>query len=499
MAEQSAVLLRAERISKSFAGVRVLSDVSLDLRAGEVHVLAGENGAGKSTLIKVLAGIHRKHEGTVHLSPGARIAVIHQELSLIDSMSAQDNIFLGREPSCAQWVDRRELRSRALALCRELELDIDVAQPVESFPMSVKNRIEIAKALSQDANILIMDEPTSALTAADREKFFEVLEKLKKRGCGIIYISHKMDEIYRLADRITVLRDGRHIGTELASELPEKKFIQWMIGRELKELLSSRTASLGKVMLRTRGISVSNPITTNGRSWLVKDVSFELRAGEIVGLAGLQGSGNTELLNALFGSFGPRITGQIELNGKPFGARNPAHSIKSGLALLTNDRKHTGLILGMSAKENITLASVAKISPKGWFARDREERLAEKWRRELRIRLRSLDQEAGSLSGGNQQKLALAKWLETKPKVLLLDEPTRGVDVGAKQEIYDLLGRLASEGIAIALISTEMPELLALSDRVLVMHQGRMTAELSRVEATQERVLRAAMGEIAVA
>lgn len=493
-------MLEMQHIGKSFSGVRVLEDVRFDLRPGEVHVLAGENGAGKSTLIKILAGVHADFDGEIRLdgrptrfkSPhDARargISVIYQELSLIRPMSVLDNLFLGRD------VGRHAQVERAAEICRQLALDIDVNQAVGEYPLAVQQMIEIAKALAGDARIIVMDEPTSALNDVEAERLFAVIPELKKRGRAIVYITHRMEEIYRLADRITVLRDGRWIGTSAAAELPRDELVRWMVGRELSGQFPPRAARPGEPQLSVRNFSVPHP--SSARRWAVEDVSFTVRSGEILGVAGLQGSGNSDLLMGLFGGFGPRVSGEVMLGGARFSVASPARSIEQGMALLTNDRKETGLILNMSVCRNITLAACPHFIKCGHMNTRKERAVAEQYRSALGIRVHSLDQPVGSLSGGNQQKVVLAKWLETKPKVLLLDEPTRGVDVGAKHEIYELMNQWTSEGMAILLITSEMPELLAMSDRILVLHRGRMTAEFARADATQDRILKAAMGDI---
>jgi len=505
-------LLSMAGISKSFSGVEVLRDVAFDLRPGEVHVLAGENGAGKSTLIKIAAGVHTEYQGTIRLqgrptrfsSPhdaaAQGISVIHQEMSLIDAMSVVDNMFLGRElvrpASGAQWLDRAAQLRRAREFCDQLGLgDIDLLRPVEDYSLSVKNRIEIAKALAWSARIFFMDEPTSALSEPEVVRLFEIIGRLKAQGCGVVYISHRMEEIYRLATRITVLRDGRYIGTEEAARLPAPELIRWMIGRELKTHFPPRRAALGAERLRVEGLSVLAPgsTSTGSRRWLVRDVSLSVRAGEIVGLAGLQGSGNSDLFRGIFGALGSPAHGRVQLDGQPFEVRSPRHSVRQGLAYLTSDRKGTGLVLSMDLARNVTLASVPAVSPGGWVREARERRVAAEHTRALSIRATGPTQEVSTLSGGNQQKVALAKWIETRPRVLLLDEPTRGVDVGAKHEIYELMNRWTEQGHAIVLITSEMPELLGLSDRIVAMHRGRVTAEFARSEATQEKVLEAAM------
>jgi ABC-type sugar transport system ATPase subunit len=501
-------LLKLEGVGKSFGGTQVLQDVSLELRAGEVHVLAGENGAGKSTLIKILAGVHVEYEGRVLLKgretrfKGPQdaalrgVSVIHQELSLVDGMSVTENIFLGRERTrrgtLGQWLTPKRARAEARELCRRVGLEIDVDRRVEEFPLAVKNGIEIAKALAQGGEeagerVLIMDEPTSALNAPEAERLFGLIRQLKARGYGIIYISHKMDEIYRLADRITVLRDGRWVGTAQASELPQKELVKWMIGREMNEQFPPRKSPWNpEAPVRMDVSHATGPV--------VRDASFAVRAGEILGIAGLQGSGNSELLNTVFGSYGKLARAEVRIDGQRVQIRSPREAIRRGLALLTNDRKATGLVLGMGIRENVTLASLDRHSPGGWILGGRESRSAERRKQSLRIRSRSIEQEVGTLSGGNQQKVALAKWLETEPCVLLLDEPTRGVDVGAKHEIYELIRGLTEAGHAIVLITSEMAELLALSDRILVMHRGEIAAEFAPGQATQEKILEAAMG-----
>ncbi len=491
-------MLEMAHISKSFSGVRVLDDVDFDLRDGEVHLLAGENGAGKSTLVKILAGVHTEFGGDIRMdgqsirlqSPqDARargIAVIYQELSLIPTMSVLDNLFLGRR------VARRVQRERAAEICRQLELEVDPDRPVGDYPLALQQMIEIAKALACDARILVMDEPTSALTDVEAERLFGIIRDLQRRGRAIVYITHRMEEIYRLADRITVLRDGRKIGTAAAADLPREGLIRWMVGRELTRQFPARSARLGEERLAVRGFFVPHP--SGARAWSVEDVSFSVRSGEILGVAGLQGSGNSDLLMGLFGAYGRRVAGEVRVGGRAFRVASPRQSVRQGLALLTNDRKETGFIPDLSVGRNITLASLERFSRGGWLNAERERAAAEAHRSALGIRAQSLDQPAASLSGGNQQKVILAKWLETKPAVLLLDEPTRGVDVGAKHEMYELMNRWTESGLAIVLITSEMPELLAMSDRIMVLHRGRVTGQFGRGEATQDRILDAAMG-----
>lgn len=497
-------LLRMIGIGKQFEGVRVLKDVQFEVHGGEVHVLAGENGAGKSTLIKILAGVHAEFEGRIEINGreirprtpleanALGITVIHQELSLIGPMSVADNIFLGRMPTCAGFVQDAGQQEKAVYWTRQLGLDIDVRQPVEQFSIAVQQLIEIAKALSQDARIIVMDEPTSALNAPEVEKLFSLIQSLKARGCGIIYISHKMEEIERIADRITVLRDGQWIGTALASELPVPKLIQWMVGREMGEQFPRHTPHLGKERLNLENVSVF-PDGLSKRP-AVQNVSLSVRAGEILGIGGLQGSGASELFLGLFGAYGATTKGAVRLDGEEINFTTPRQAIESGVALLTNDRKTTGLILGLSIIANATIAGLRALSPAGWRRPAQEREAAKRIASLMKLRAASLDMEVNLLSGGNQQKVAIAKWLQIHPKLLLLDEPTRGIDIGAKLEIYQLMNEWTAQGIAILLITSEMPELLTLSDRIIVLHRGCWAGEFSRDQATPEVILAAAMG-----
>ncbi len=497
-------LLRMSHICKSFGAHQVLRDVQLDLRAGEVHVLAGENGAGKSTLIKILGGVHTAYDGRIETHGRLRrfrsprhaaahgVAIIHQELSLVPALSVADNIFLGHERSSGGWLRRQGQRQHATGILRRLGLALDVRQPVESFPVATQQLIEIAKALVLDAELIVMDEPTSALREPEVERLFAVIDELKRRGCGVIYITHKLEEVYRIADRITVLRDGHWITTAPVAELPAPELIRRMVGRELPERPPARSGSLGTARLVVRDLTVR---AAAGRARpLVDRFSFEVRAGEIVGLAGLAGSGNSDVLWAIAGAHSGRVSGQLEVEGQPYRPRSLRRAIRRGLALLTNDRQRFGLIPQMNVQSNISLAGLARVSPGGWLSARRERRVAEETLRAFDLRVASLQQPVWTLSGGNQQKVVLGKWLNTRPRVLLLDEPTRGVDVGAKQEIYELMNQWSAAGHAIVLITSELPESLLMSDRIIVMHRGRRVAEFDRTEATQEKILHAAMG-----
>jgi len=492
-------------IDKRFGIVEVLQNVGLEILVGEVHVLAGENGAGKSTLIKILAGVHTDFEGTIEIdgqpvrpdSPLAAnaqgVAVIYQELSLVPSMSVADNIFLGRpRTNRAGLVDDRSQASEASRLLGQLGVELDVSDHVEQLPIGTQQLVEIAKALSYDAKVIVMDEPTSALSAPEVERLFVLIEQLKARGCGIVYITHKMEEIERIADRITVLRDGRLVGSAPAEELPPARLVEWMVGREVDQHFPRHVPHIGNERLRVDDFTVEGG---RGAKAVVDRARFSVRAGEILGIGGLQGSGASELLLGLFGAYGKQTSGRVWLDGKPVRITRPRQAIDHRVAMLTNDRKATGLVLSMSVIANATLGDLRRLSTGGWRSARREREATSVLSESLHLRAASLEMDVGELSGGNQQKVALAKWLQTDPQVLLLDEPTRGVDVGAKHEVYQLMNEWTSRGIAIILITSEMPELLAMSDRIIVMHRGRITAELDRDEATADRVLEAAMGQ----
>lgn len=500
-APATAPLVRLRGIGKRFGPVTVLRGVDLDLYGGEVLVLAGENGAGKSTLIKILGGVHTDFEGTIEIagrvvrprSPleanALGIAIIFQELSLVPTLSVADNIFLGRPLTRHGFVNDTGQRDAARRLLDQLGLDLDVDRRVEDLPIAQQQLTEIAKALARDARVLVMDEPTSALTTPEVDKLFSLIADLKARGCAVVYITHKMEEIERIADRICVLRDGEHVGTAPVAELPPERLVNWMVGREMGEQFPRHAASPGEERLRVEEFTVYRA----GRR-VVDGVSLHVRAGEILGLAGLQGSGASELFGGLFGAFGGIVSGRAWLNGKPLAIRSPRRAIDQGLAWLTNDRKASGLVLPLSIVANATLADLPRLAPGGWRDAAREAAVTRELAQTLSLRAAALELEVSALSGGNQQKVVLMKWLQTRPQVLLLDEPTRGIDVGAKREIYQLLNDLTARGLAVLLITSELPELLALSDRIAVLHRGRLTAAFTRAEATPEKVLEAAMG-----
>ncbi len=500
-------LVSMQAVSKTFDGVKVLDRVSFDLQAGETHILAGENGAGKSTLMKILCGVHAADEGAIllrgravrlvspHHAAAQGIAMIHQELSLIPALSVVDNIFLGRERTTAGgWMRHRDQRRKTRAWLRRWGLELDESRAVGEYPLSIQQMIEIVKAVAFEARILIMDEPTSAINEAEARRLFDVIRSLRGRGCGIVYITHKLDEMYRIGDRLTVLRDGLAVATGRAREMAPARLISSLVGRELSRQFPERRASAGPVRLAVEGLSLRDP--ANPRRMLLDQISFDARRGEILGFAGLQGSGASELFQAIFGVYGPVRDGRVCLDGRPYSIRHPRRALAAGLALLTNDRKSNGLALNLNVAQNITLASLQRYSPHGWLRPGREWATALAYRDALRMHMRSPGQEARTLSGGNQQKVLLARWRECRPNVLLLDEPTRGVDVGAKHDLYELMNLWTAAGLSIMMIASELSELLAMSDRIIVMHRGRIAAAYARGAATQDRIMQAAMGGV---
>jgi D-xylose transport system ATP-binding protein len=493
-------------ITKTFPGVRALDGVSFDLNRGEIHALVGENGAGKSTLMKILAGVYPYPEyggeiaingkevrfGSIREARTAGIAVIYQELSLVQEMTVAENIFLGREPSKWGVLRREEMYRRSQHLLDDLHLKIDPHVTTRSLGIGQQQLIEIAKALSHEAAILVLDEPTAALTDAEVETFFGIVNKLRDRGVAMIYISHKLEEVFQISDRITVLRDGRTVGTNPTSEWNEAQVIARMVGRDVGDIFPTIDHQHGDVLLEVRNLTVADPVVPGKK--LVDNVSFSVRRGEVLGIAGLMGAGRSDLLMGIFGAHAGRVSGEIIVEGKSVQIRSPAEAIKQGLGFVTEDRKRFGLVLDQTILNNMTLAGLRKISGRFITSVDAEAAAGGRAMKELRVKSNSVFTIAGTLSGGNQQKVVLAKWLLTNPRVLFLDEPTRGIDVGAKQEIYAQINRLAKTGLAIVLVSSELPEVLGLSDRVLVLHEGHVTGEFSRVDASPERVMAAATG-----
>jgi ABC-type sugar transport system ATPase subunit len=494
-------ILELNHISKQFPGVKALDDVHFDIRPGEIHALLGENGAGKSTLIKIASGVYQADAGEIIVnretvrfnSPNDAqrygIATIYQELLLYPELTVAENIFMGHAPRNAvggiRWAIMRE---KAIELLASLNIhDLDVTRKVGTLTVGNRQRVEIAKALSLNARILIMDEPTAALTETDVERLFSIMTLLKQRGVGIIYISHRLQEVFDMGDRVTVLRDGRYISTKPVAETTEDELINLMVGRTIENLYPKMDASVGKTILEVRNLT---------RRPMTYDVSFELREGEIVGMAGLVGSGRSELAQAVFG-ITPAQSGTIHIDGKTARIKNPGQSMRYGIAYLPEDRGTQGLIRPMTVRENTSLTVLRMLSRATFINRQQETKLAVDTIEKLNIRAYSPQQIVGKLSGGNQQKVVVGKWLATLPRVLIMDEPTRGIDVGAKAEIHRLMSELAQQGLAILMISSELPEVMGMSDRILVMREGRLVAEFSREEATQENIGMAMMGNVA--
>jgi ABC-type sugar transport system ATPase subunit len=503
--------LEMRSITKTFPGVRALDGVTFDLHQGEIHALVGENGAGKSTLMKVLGGVYPHPEyggelliegepirfGGVRDAERAGIAVIYQELSLIKEMTVGENIFLGREPSKWGVIRWEELYRRARKLLDSLNLEIDVHTPIRNLGIGQQQLVEIAKALSQEARILVLDEPTAALTDTEVKTLFGILNRLRAKGVGMIYISHKLGEVFQLSDRITVLRDGKTVGTNPTSEWNEASVIARMVGREVGDIFPTVDHAHGEIIFEVENMSVDDPDVPGKK--LVENVSFSVHKGEVLGIAGLMGAGRSDLLMAIFGAHAGSKTGVVKIGGKPVHISGPADAIKQGIGFVTEDRKRFGLVLDQTILSNMTLAGLRRISGRFITSIDAESAAGERAMKDLRVKANSVFTIAGTLSGGNQQKIVLAKWLLTNPRVLFLDEPTRGIDVGAKQEIYTQINALAKTGLAIVLVSSELPEVLGLSDRVLVLHEGRMTGQFTRASATPEAVMACATGHAAKA
>ncbi|MGY4232306.1 ribose transport system ATP-binding protein [Bradyrhizobium sp. USDA 4449] len=497
-------VLSAERVSKSFAGVKALQDVDFDLRHGEVHALMGENGAGKSTLMKILAGVHTSYDGTILVegraasfsgvrdAEEAGVAIIHQELNLVPELSVADNIFLGREPLIGGvLIDRRRMIRAAGRLLARLGVSIAPDTRIAGLRVGEQQLVEIAKALSLNARILIMDEPTSALSSSECDTLFKIVRQLAREGVAIIYTSHRIEEVLELADRVTVLRDGRRVVTAPIDELSRGAIISAMVGREMTANERGATARDGAVVLSVQGLTLDT-LGPHGWRRTLHGVSFELKRGEILGIGGLLGSGRTEILESIFGVARGWRTGSIAIDGAAVDIVSASDAYHHGVALVSEDRKERGLHLAASICDNVALPSIGALSRFGLRAFARERALAVDMVRRLSVRCTGIGQEAAALSGGNQQKVVIGKWLATEPRILLLDEPTRGIDIGAKQEIYRLIFDLAAQGLGIIVVTSEMPELLLLSDRILVMCEGRQTGILARENATQETVMRLA-------
>jgi len=483
-------------ISKRFAATAALTDVSMDLRAGEIHALVGENGAGKSTLVKILAGVHQPDSGTILLkgeptlihgpaqSRALGIAVVHQEPRLFPDLTVAENVFIGHAPSGRLGsIDWRGMRRAAQGLFAELDVQFDVGAPVRGLSMADQQLIEIAKALSVDAGVLVLDEPTASLSSHEVERLFAIVRRLRDRGVAILFVSHRLDEVFALCDRATVFRDGRHVVTADTRELSTADLIRHMVGRTVS-LFPKVDNPIGEVLLEVSGLT---------RVGVFRDVGFSVRAGEIVGLAGLVGAGRSEVARVLFG-IDRRDSGEVRLGGKLVDFAAPSDAMSEGIAYLPEDRHQEGLVLDFTIAQNVTLPILPRLFPRLIVSGATERKVAEEHTEQFNVRMTGVDQEVGALSGGNQQKVVLAKWLASGPRVLILDEPTRGIDIGAKVEVHRLISELAAKGLAIILISSDLPEVLAMSDRIIVLHEGRITAEITRDQATQESVMFAATG-----
>lgn len=495
--ESAAPLLEVRGIGKQFPGVRALHDVDLHLGEGEVLALLGENGAGKSTLMKILAGVQPPDSGEILLegepvridsvqdAMDRGIALIHQELNLATNLSVGANIFLGREPRKRGLIDERAIMEGARQFLDLVGLEVDPREIVGRLPIGRQQMVEIAKALSIDARVLIMDEPTSSLSQKETENLFRVIKDLRSRGVSLIYISHRLGEVKELGDRVTVLRDGENAGDLDRDQIEHDRMVSLMVGRDLSQFYPHEPHSPGEAALEVRDL--------RSPAYPTHPLNFSLRAGEIVGVAGLVGAGRTEMIETVFG-VNPSVGGEIEIGGERTEIQTPRDAIRAGLALAPEDRKQQGLILEMAVRENLSLASLKRDQKRGFLDLRKESEISGEMIGKMRIKTPSDRQVVRYLSGGNQQKVVLGKWLAMKPRVLLLDEPTRGIDVGAKQEIYALMEELAREGVAILFVSSEMEEVLGMSDRTLVMHEGRITGELQRNELSEEAVMRLATG-----
>ncbi|MGG4196657.1 sugar ABC transporter ATP-binding protein [Paenibacillus sp. UNC217MF] len=489
--------IQMKGIHKAFGSNQVLSGVDFDLREGEVHALMGENGAGKSTLMNILTGLHARDKGTILIDSKETyfanpkeaerqgIAFIHQELNIWPDMTVVDNLFIGKEMS-STWGLLKSKEMKALAIEQFKRLSVDIPLNMEAGQCSVgqQQMIEIAKALLTDTKIIIMDEPTSALTEREIQKLFEVIQSLKKEGVSIVYISHRMEEIFEICDRITVMRDGRTVDTKPIPETNFDEVVKKMVGRELTERYPARNPSPGEVVLEVEHAT---------RKGSFEDVSFSVHQGEIVGFSGLMGSGRTEIMRALFGL--DRLDqGEVRMFGKKVEIRKPVDAVNHGIGFITEDRKDEGLVLDFSVRDNMVLPSISGFTKKGIISTQSEKVFVDALIKRLQIKTHSAETAAGNLSGGNQQKVVIAKWIGIGPKLLILDEPTRGVDVGAKREIYQLMNELTGHGVAIIMVSSELPEVLGMSDRIVVVHEGRITGELTKAEATQEKIMTLATG-----
>lgn len=484
-------------INKAFGSNQVLKDAGFVLEDGEVHALMGENGAGKSTLMKILTGVYTRDAGTVivdgkevvYKSPQeaekAGIVFIYQELNVLFDLTVEENLFMGKEITKGFGIcDKKAMRKKAQEAMDKMGVKIPINAVMSDLSVGQQQMVEICKALMVDAKVLIMDEPTAALTQSETEGLFKLIKSLRKKGVSIVYISHRMEEIFELCDRITILRDGTYVGTEKIKDINMDDIVRMMIGREIGERFPARDAKIGKEMLRVEGL-------TKGKTF--KDVNFSVKAGEVLGVSGLMGAGRTEIMHAIFGNL-PFESGKIFIESKEVTIKNSREAINAGIGFITEDRKTEGLLLEKSISENIALANLEKISDKSVVKKSKVEELVKKGIEEFHIKCFGPDHECNNLSGGNQQKVVFAKWVYTDPKILILDEPTRGVDIGAKKEIYSVINNLAAKGVAIILVSSELPEVLGMSDRIMVVHEGKITGIIDAKEADQEKVMTLATG-----
>jgi ABC-type sugar transport system ATPase subunit len=500
-------LLRMEHVSKAFPGVQALDDVSLSIRTGEILGLIGENGAGKSTLMKIVSGVYPADQGQIYLrgqpvqiqnphhAQQLGLSIIYQEFNLMPNLTVMENIFVGREPGRFSFVDRRRLQQQAQELLDRLGVSLSPAATVRDLAVAEQQMVEIAKALSMKVQVIIMDEPTSALSEAEVQALFNIMRELKRNGIGVIFISHRLEEVRTICDRVTVLRDGKNVGTLAISEATENAMIQLMVGRSLTEFFhqestvpSTAEPAGADIALEVRGLT-RRGTKVDPSAIVLDNVSFQLRRGEILGLAGLVGAGRTEVVRAIFGA-DRRDAGEVYLNGRRADIRSPLDAIRHGIGFVPEDRKAQGLILNQAVRMNLTLPSLGALTRFGFVNLAEEARRAQEYIVRLQIRTPSLDRVVRNLSGGNQQKVVISKWLMLKPKILIMDEPTRGIDVGAKAEIYSLMRQLVEVGVSIIMISSELPELLAMSDRVVCVAEGHVAGILDRSEATPERVMR---------
>ncbi|GCD82871.1 xylose import ATP-binding protein XylG [Parageobacillus thermoglucosidasius] len=498
-------ILEMKGITKEFPGVRALDNVTFSVRKGEIHALCGENGAGKSTLMKILSGVYPygSYEGKIYIngnevkfrnikeSQKAGIAIIYQELAVVEEMTVAENMFLGHELMRGKYMDWNRLYAEAQKWLKKIGLQIDPETKVGDLSVGKQQLIEIAKALTKNAEIIILDEPTAALTESDVATLKNILKDLRSQGVTCIYISHKLNEVMELADTVTVLRDGQTVSTDPIDQLTEDRIIAKMVGRELDELYPYEPREVGEEILKVDNYSV---IDEKSGKKVIDNVSFTLRKGEILGISGLMGSGRTELFTSIFGALKGKKQGTVFLNGKEVIIESPADAIKHGIAYVSEDRKKYGLILEMDIIKNSTLVALKQVTNWNMIDHALEVKYAEEMTKKMKLKASNLELKVSQLSGGNQQKVVLSKWLLNNPQVLILDEPTRGIDVGAKYEIYKIINELASQGVGIVLISSELPEVMGMSDRILVMSEGRITGEFSRENATQEKIMACATG-----